>query len=448
MDSRSNPVPSRPAGKYHIHTFGCQMNVNDSEYIAGLLSGLGLSPSPTPDDAALIIINTCSVRAKSEEKLFSLLGRLLPLKKKTGALLGLVGCTAQLQGDGLVERFAELDFIIGPDNYHRLPAMLTRNSEEACLALDRTPDWHEPLPRVFERESPVLGMVTVMEGCDNFCSYCVVPFARGREKYRPLDRILQEVEDLERKGYVEVDLLGQNVDSYRDPDTGRDLASLLAAVSEFKGIEWIRFITSHPKYFSRNLIRTMASQKAVCRQLHLPLQSGSSAVLSRMNRGYSREDYLRLVSELRDSIPTIALSTDIIVGFPGETERDFEETLTALDTIRFASIFSFRYSPRPLTAAAKLPDDVPPGVKTRRLIGVQALQKKIQTQLNRTAVGRVERVLGLGLSKKSPQAFSGRNEFGQVVNFTAPAQTACLGRFVDVLITGCGPYSLRGEVKA
>lgn len=437
-----------PTGKFHIHTFGCQMNENDSEFIAGLLSGLGLSRTATPDDAAVIVVNTCSVRAKSEEKLFSLLGRLVPLKRRSGALLGVVGCTAQLHRARLIERCPGLDFVVGPDNYHRLPEILERTSGEPCLALDRASGWHEPVPRVFERESPVIGLVTVMEGCDNFCAYCVVPFTRGREKYRPFERILQEVRDLGRKGYLEVDLLGQNVNSYRDPDSGRDFASLLAAVSEVKGIEWIRFITSHPRSFSRELVRAMAALPHVCRQLHLPLQSGSTSVLRRMNRGYGRQDYLDLVSELREAMPEIALSTDIIVGFPGETEREFEETLTALERLRFANIFSFRYSPRPLTAASKLPDDVPQDIKKKRLIEVQDLQKKIQTELNRASVGRVQRVLGLGPSKRSARVFSGRNEAAQVVNFTAPADSACLGRFVDVLITDFGPYSLRGELKA
>lgn len=448
MDAEPKIRSFSPPGKYHIHTFGCQMNENDSEYIAGLLAGLGLSPSPAPDDAAVIVVNTCSVRAKSEEKLFSLLGRLVPLKKKSGALLGVVGCTAQLHRDRLFERCPGLDFVVGPDNYHRLPEILARSVEETCLALDRTRAWHEPVPRVLERESAVVGLVTVMEGCDNFCSYCVVPFARGREKYRPFERILQEVSDLARRGYPEVDLLGQNVNSYRDPDTGRDFASLLAAVSEIKGIEWIRFITSHPRSFSRELVRAMAALPHVCRQLHLPLQSGSTSVLGRMNRGYGRQDYLDLVAALREAMPEIALSTDIIVGFPGETDREFEETLTALERVRFTNIFSFRYSPRPLTAASKLADDVPPDIKKKRLIEVQDLQKSIQTELNRAMVGRVQRVLGLGPSKKSARVFSGRNEAGQVVNFSAPPASACLGRFVDVLITGFGPYSLRGEIKA
>jgi tRNA-2-methylthio-N6-dimethylallyladenosine synthase len=447
MKARQAEFPPLDGGTFHIHTFGCQMNENDSEYLAGILAGLGLTRSSTPEGAAVIIVNTCSVRAKSEEKLYSLLGRLLPLKRESGGLLGVVGCAAQIQRARLLERFAGLDFVAGPDNYHRLPEILSRSRSEACLALDRSPDWVEAGPRPFVRQSPVVGLVTIMEGCDNFCSYCVVPFARGREKYRPARHVLGEVRGLARAGYLEIDLLGQNVNSYRDPETGTDFASLLAAVGDVEGPEWIRFITSHPKDFSPGLIRAMAQTPRVCGQLHLPLQSGSTAVLGRMNRGYGRKDYLDLVASLREAMPSIALSTDIIVGFPGETETEFEETLTALELIRFASIFSFRYSPRPMTAAARLPDDVPPEVKRRRLIQVQDRQKKIQAGFNREAVGRTDKVLGLGLSKKSSRVYSGRNEAAQVVNFEAPPGIDPVGRFVRVEITACGPYSLRGKLR-
>ncbi len=443
------PAEYAPAqgGTFHIHTFGCQMNENDSEYLAGTLAGLGLTRSDTPEGAAVIIVNTCSVRAKSEEKLYSLLGRLVPFKKKSRGLLGVVGCAAQIQRSALLKRFPELDFVAGPDNYHRLPEILARSRSEACLALDRTAAWLEAEPRRLERESPVVGFVTIMEGCDNFCSYCVVPFARGREKYRPRRHVLEEVRALAAAGYLEIDLLGQNANSYRDPETGTDFAALLAAVGEVRGPEWVRFITSHPRSFSPALVQAMAATPHVCRQLHLPLQSGSSAVLERMNRGYDRQDYLDLVRTLREAMPDIALSTDIIVGFPGETEAEFEETLTALETIRFASIFSFRYSPRPLTAAAKRPDDVQAEVKRRRLIQVQDLQKRIQTDINRRAVGQTQRVLGLGLSKKSKRMYSGRNEAAQVVNFEAPDGVDPVGRFFRVEITGCGPYSLKGALR-
>lgn len=443
----ANRTRGPDSGTYFIHTFGCQMNENDSEYLAGVLAGLGLSRAAGPEGAAVIIVNTCSVRAKSEEKLYSLLGRLVPFKKASGGLLGVVGCAAQIQRSALFDRFPDVDFVAGPDNYHRLPEILARSRSEACLALDHAASWFEAGPRRLERESPVVGFVTIMEGCDNFCAYCVVPFARGREKYRPRRHVLDEVRGLARAGYLEIDLLGQNVNSYRDPETGADFPELLAAIGEVEGPEWIRFITSHPKSFSPALVRAMAGTPRVCRQLHLPLQSGSTAVLGRMNRGYRREDYFDLAASLRAAMPEIALSTDIIVGFPGETEPEFEETLSALEALRFASIFSFRYSPRPLTAAAKLPDDVPPEVKRRRLIQVQDLQKRIQSDFNRASVGRTQKVLGLGPSKKSERVYSGRNEGAQVVNFEAPDGVDPVGRFVQVEITGCGPYSLRGRLR-
>ena len=424
------------------------MNENDSEYMAGLLSGLGYGPAEAPEEAGVMIVNACSVRAKSEEKLFSLLGRLSALKKRTGALLGVAGCTAQLRRDGIRKRAPAVDFIVGPDNYHRLGEILSAGRGGVCLNTGRAAGWIEPVPRRHLRADRVSGRVTVMEGCDNFCAYCVVPFARGREKFRPMGLILDEVRDLAADGIKEVQLLGQNVNSYRDPDTGRDFAILLGEVTQMPGVEWLRFITSHPKSFTPELGRAMAGLPSVCRQLHLPLQSGSTDVLRRMNRGYTRQEYLDLAAMLRGLMSGLSLSTDIIVGFPGETEKDFEETLTALERLRFSTIFSFRYSPRPLTAALKLGDDVPLEVKTRRLIRVQELQRSIQLDLHRAAVGQVQKVLCTGLSKKPPRAFSGRNEAAEVVNFDAPdSEGACVGQFVPVLITGFGPYSLRGELK-
>jgi len=439
---------SRSLGRtFHIHTFGCQMNENDSEYIAGLLAGLGLAKSASAENADILIINTCSVREKSEEKLFSLLGRFVRLKKTRGGLLGVVGCSAQLHRAHLLERTPDIDFVAGPDNYHRLAEIIVESLEDHCLALGRSAGWNEPVQRHFLRENPVSAFVTIMEGCDNFCAYCVVPFTRGREKFRPERNILAEVERLAGAGYKEVQLLGQNVNSYRDSDSGGDFSELLKRVAGVPGVEWVRFITSHPHGFSRDMARTMASLPRVCHQLHLPIQVGSTAVLQRMNRGYSREEYLSLVAFLRELMPDISLSTDIIVGFPSETEDEFRETLTALEAVRFTNIFSFRYSPRPLTSAAKLPDDVPLAVKKRRLIEVQDLQKRLQTEANSRLVGRVQKVLCLGESKKPPRVFSGRNEGSQVVNFSAPAGMDCIGRFVDVRITGYGPYSLRGEYQ-
>jgi tRNA-2-methylthio-N6-dimethylallyladenosine synthase len=270
-----------------------------------------------------------------------------------------------------------------------------------------------------------------------------VPYTRGREKYRPLRSVLEEVRDLAGKGYLEAQLLGQNVNSYLDPDTGRQFPDLLKEVAAVQGIEWIRFLTSHPKNFRPEIVETMAGTRKVCRELHLPLQSGSTAVLKRMKRGYSKEVYLDIVSRLRRLMPGINLSTDIIVGFPGETDRDFEETIEVLRQVRFSNLFSFRYSPRPLTEASKLEDSVPKEVKQRRLEELQRLQREIQLEDHSRLVGQTMRVLCQGRSRKTPQLFSGRNEGNQVVNFRSDEDST--GRFAEVRITGCGPFSLVGE---
>lgn len=429
--------------RYFVRTFGCQMNENDSEHIAGVLEREGAGKAERPEDADIVIVNTCAVREKSEEKLYSYLGRLASLKKKRSALIGVAGCVAQIKRTELIKKRPFLDFVVGPANYLELPGILARAISEPCVRTDWSPHWQEFGAEAVVRGSPATAFVPIMEGCDNFCAYCIVPFTRGREKSRPSANILAEVRALAVSGLQEVQLLGQNVNSYRDPGAGLGFAALLQEVCAVEGLEWIRFITSHPKDFGDDIIRAMEKSPMVCRQLHLPLQSGSSRVLEKMNRGYGREDYLGLVRRLRERLPGIHLSTDVIVGFPGETEEDFEETCDVLRNVRFSNIFSFRYSPRPLTAAATVPDDVPPAVKRRRLIALQELQRSIQLEINRSFVGRDLRVLGLGPSVKGEGRFAGRSEGGQVVNFEAP-EDPC-GRFVTVRITGCGPYSLHGR---
>jgi len=428
---------------YHIETFGCQMNENDSERLAGILEAAGARRAPSAEESGLVVVNTCAVRAKSEEKLYSYLGRLRGLKKRRGLIIAVAGCVAQLRREGLGAGRPFVDIVIGPDNYHRLPGLLAAGGPGARVATGRSRGWHEDERRHQRRESPASAYVTIMEGCDNFCAYCVVPFARGREKFRPVGDVLAEVEALARAGYNEIQLLGQNVNAYRDAATGASFPDLLDRVSAIAGPAWIRFITSHPRSFGPDIIAAMARSRTVCRQLHLPLQAGSSAVLARMKRGYARADYFDKVRRLREAMPGIHLSTDIIVGFPGETEEEFRETLTALGEIRFSNIFSFRYSPRPGTAAARLPDDIPLEVKRRRLSEVQALQKSLQIEIHRGFVGRTLPVLGTGRSRKDAAVFSGRSEGGQVVNFTAAEDPT--GRFVRVRITASGPYSLRGE---
>jgi tRNA-2-methylthio-N6-dimethylallyladenosine synthase len=440
MDNR---IDTLKGIKFFIHTFGCQMNENDSERIAGLLAAAGARKSDSAEDSGVIIINTCAVRAKSEEKLYSYLGRLLPLKKTNGAVIGVAGCIGQLYRTELLAKKPFLDFICGPDHYQELPEILVRCLGEKVVSTGWSRSWKETPPRSILHESPVSAYVTIMEGCDHFCAYCVVPFTRGREKFRPFGNILEEIRDLAGRGYKEIQLLGQNVNSYRDPETGMAFSEVLKEIDGTEGVEWIRFITSHPRNLTPDIAEAMRQSKKVCRQLHLPLQSGASSVLDRMNRGYGREDYLDKVRLLRNLMPEISLSTDIIVGFPGETEKEFEETLTALQEIRFASIFSFRYSLRPRTTASRVKDDIPFDVKRRRLLEVQSLQKRIQSEIHKGYLGQTLKVLCLGKSKKDGPAYSGRNEGFQVVNFTSNQDL--IGRFVHVLITSWGPYSLRGE---
>jgi tRNA-2-methylthio-N6-dimethylallyladenosine synthase len=430
--------------KVFIRTFGCQMNENDSEHVAGLLTTAGAVEVASPEEADIVVVNTCAVRRKSEEKLYSYLGRLARLKKKRRFLLGVAGCVAQVRQAELVEQLPCVDFVVGPDNYLDLTGIVERAAEAPVVRAGFDHDWREIGEAATRRENRWSAFVPVMEGCDNFCAYCIVPFSRGREKFRPRRLILEEVRDAVQAGALEVQLLGQNVNAYRDPESGHGFGALLEAVSAVPGVEWVRFITSHPKNFRPDIIEAMAASPQVCQALHLPVQSGSSRVLERMNRGYGREDYLALVARLRRLMPGLLLMTDVIVGFPSETEEDFEETCRLLREVRFAGLFSFRYSPRPLTAAAAGPDDVPLEVKRRRLIELQALQKSIQAEILGSFVGRDLRVLGTGTSPKGGGRFSGRTAGNLVVNFEAAADP--IGRFVTVRITGSGPYSLHGSL--
>ncbi len=432
-----------PGFRYFIRTFGCQMNESDSEKLAGLLASAGGTRAGRPEDADLIVINTCAVREKSEQKLFSYLGRLAGIKKKRPVRIAVVGCVAQVRGRELLEKHGGVDYILGPDNAAEILALSREEEARKYVSTSWSEEWRESPPELTLRDSPVSAFVTVMEGCDNFCAYCIVPYARGREKYRPFSAIIAEARSLAATGVLEIQILGQNVNSYRDPDSGRSFTELLSEVAALDGLEWIRFITSHPKNFHPEIADTMAAHKTICKQLHLPLQSGSSAVLERMKRGYGRDDYLGIVALLRQLMPGISLSTDIIVGFPGETEKDFEDTLEVVRQVRFSNLFSFRFSPRPGTAAARLEDTVSPEEKQGRLEAVQRLQRELQLEAHSRQVGQRMRVLCSGRGRKTPELFTGRNEAHQVVNFRGDED--CAGRFVGVRITGFGPYSLIGE---
>ncbi len=440
-----NPGSTLANKKFFIRTYGCQMNAYDSERISGLLKDSGAKPETSVADSDIIIINTCAVRQKSEEKLYSFLGRLRDLKREKDITVGVVGCVAQLYRSGLIEEKPVIDFVMGPDNYGKILDILADLRDEKVVSTEWRRDWHEIPSAKVHREGKTSAYVTIMEGCNNFCAYCIVPFTRGREKHRPKRYILEEIRQLADEGYVEIQLLGQNVNAYRDPETGSSFELLLKEVNRIHGIKWIRFLTSHPRDLSTGLIKTIKEANKICHQLHLPIQSGSSEILKRMNRDYTKEEYLEKIEALRASIPDMSFSTDIIVGYPGETEEDFAQTIDVLKKVRFTNIFSFRYSPRPRTAAAKIEDSVPFAVKRDRLITVQDIQKHIQLKHNSSIIGQTEKVLCLGKSKKDARRYSGRDEAYQVVNFHSDRDV--IGQFVDILITSCGPYSLRGEIR-
>jgi len=426
---------------FFIHTFGCQMNEYDSEHIAGILYANGASPVNSPDKSNLIIINTCAVREKTINKLYSLLGRYKSIKSDNNAIICVAGCVAQLQKN-ILFKIPYVDFVVGPDNYWKIADILSGRKGERNLYTEWYSKWHE-IDNI-SRENNISGYITIMEGCNNFCSYCIVPFTRGREKYRSSESIIKEASKLARNGFKEIQLLGQNVNSYRDPQTKKSFCDLLKDISRIEGIEWIRFFTSHPKDFTSVVAQTMKESEKICCQLHLPIQAGSNSVLKRMNRGYTREEYLAKIDILRDFIPDISLSTDIIVGFPGETEKNFAATLKLLGKVRYSNIFSFRYSPRPRTKALQYKDSVSFQDKKKRLIQVQDLQKNIQIEKHKNLIGKTFKVLCMGKSKKNPSIYSGRNEAYQVINFSSPYNV--IGKFVQVKITDSGPYSLKGII--
>jgi len=428
--------------KYFIHTFGCQMNENDSEHVAGQLQSLNAQPAASIEDSNLIIINTCAVRQKSEEKLYSLLGRLAPIKKRNNGKIGVIGCVAQLYREKLLETKPMIDFVLGPDNYGQIPHILSSDMEEKPIATSWSREWNEPSDSHAIHKSKHSAYISIMEGCNNFCSYCIVPFTRGREKFRPKSLILDEIKSLSDQNFKEIILLGQNVNSYFDPDSRSGFADLLYEIDRISGFEWLRFITSHPKNFTDEIAQAMEENKKVCHALHLPAQSGSTSVLQRMKRGYSREDYLDKINTLRSRMPDISLSTDIIVGYPGETDEEYQDTMDLLKKVGYTNIFSFHYSPRPRTSSYLEKDSTSPHIKKKRLIDLQSLQKNIQLEINSSFIGRTVKTLCLGQSKKDSRRYTGRNQGYQVVNFDSDKDVT--GQFVQVEITGCGPYSLHG----
>lgn len=433
--------------KLYIATFGCQMNVNDSERIVTLLGELGYTTTSHLWESDLILFNTCTVRGGAEDKVRQHLDNLRNLKhKRPGTVIGIAGCMAQQEGDHLLEDFPWLDIVIGTHNLHRVKEMVrdaeagVRRSETDFLDNSQRLDLFPPIAGV----NRVSAFVTVMQGCDNFCAYCIVPYVRGREISRRFGEIVQEVRELADQGVKEVVLLGQNVNSYGLKGEGEPpFHELLRAVAEVHDICRIRFMTSHPKDVSDHLIACYADLPKLCGALHLPAQSGSNRVLSAMNRGYSREQYLEIVCKLRQARPQIKITGDMIVGFPGETEAEFEETLALMDAVDYFDLFSFVYSPRPGTRAAEFVDSLPREVKLARLNRLQKKQLAVTRRHNRKYVGTVQQVLVEGPAKRHGQ-MSGRCDSGRIVNFIG--SPALVGSLVDVKITHDYANSLLGEL--
>jgi tRNA-2-methylthio-N6-dimethylallyladenosine synthase len=430
--------------RYLIETWGCEMNQHDSEKMAGILVDLGYAPTSDESEADLILLNTCSVREKAESKVFGRLGRLRRLKKSNpGLLLGVVGCVAQQAGEGIFRRAPYVDLVMGPRNLARLGQLIEEARREGhSIGLARDDD-----PIIFPtgttaRASGPRAFVTVMEGCNKSCTYCIVPFTRGREVYRPHEEILREVRDLTAIGYLEIEFLGQNVNAYHDG--GHDLASLLHMADRVQGLRRVRFTTSHPGHLKQGIMDAMRSVPTVCNHLHLPAQSGSDRVLQSMNRGYTRARYLSKIDYLRKTVPDIAFSTDIIVGFPGETDSDFQDSLTLLREVEYDQVYAFAYSPRPGTEAPRLDSALPEDVKQTRLRELLALQESIQVRRNGDLIGRTFEVLVDGTGRLNNGLLKGRTRCNRIVHFPGPARR---GDHVDVRITRAHAHSLIGETR-
>ena len=448
-------VPPAPATgaprKLYIRTFGCQMNEYDSDKMADVLRGdQGLELTDNPEDADVILFNTCSVREKAQEKVFSDLGRVQHLKKTNPNLvIGVGGCVASQEGEAIVKRAPYVDVVFGPQTLHRLPDLIQRRRAEGRSQVDISfPEIEKfdnmPPPRV----EGATAFVSIMEGCSKYCSFCVVPYTRGEEVSRPFDDVLVEVADLADQGVKEVTLLGQNVNAYRGrmSDSGEiaDFAMLLEYVHEIPGIERIRYTTSHPKEMTQRMVDAYARLPKLVSFLHLPVQAGSDRVLAAMKRGYTTLEFKSVVRRLRAARPDLTLSSDFIVGFPGETEEDFEKTMKLIEDVGFDTSFSFVYSRRPGTPAADLHDDTPQDVKLRRLQRLQALINEQAAAIARNMIGTRQRLLVEGPSRRDPNELMGRTENNRIVNFAAPARL--IGQMVDVSITEAHTNSLRARV--
>jgi tRNA-2-methylthio-N6-dimethylallyladenosine synthase len=432
-------------GTFFLETFGCQMNDHDSEKVAGLLLSRGYQQVETPEAASMILYNTCSIREKAAQKVFSRLGEYRE-KQSEGKVIGVLGCVAQQEGEDIFKRAPWVSLVCGSASYSKLPQMIEQLEAGHHRVTGLDTDTDETFEtEVTRRDNPWRAYLTIIEGCDKSCSYCVVPHTRGPERSRASDSILSEVHQLAELGYSEVQLLGQTVNSYADPTARRmRFSELLLAVADVRGIRRVRFTTSHPNEFTRDIVEAIESDPKVCDHVHLPVQSGSTKVLRAMQRTYSREEYLEKVALIRAASRPIAITTDIIVGFPGETESDFEETLSLLEEVRYDSMFSFKYSTRPNTPSLAMDDNIPEEEKSRRLGVLQEKQREIQIATNAELVGQTFEVLVSGKSRRENQ-WNGYTTSHRMINF-ASQDRELLGTYVQVRVTDAGPNNLVGTV--
>ena len=434
---------------FYLETFGCQMNAHDSEKVIGTLVQQGYRQVPTVEEAGLVLYNTCSIRDKAEQKVFNRLADYKKLKAQ-GKQFGVLGCVAQQEGEKVFERAPYVSLVCGSASYRNLPQMLVQleAGEPRITGLDDRQTDHCFETEYTARTNPHRGYITIIEGCDKFCAYCVVPFTRGKERSRTSSSVLREARQLADLGYTEIQLLGQNVNSYRDPDGKKSFAELLVAVSEVPALRRVRFTTSHPRDFGRDIVQAMDATPALCDHVHLPVQSGSTRVLDAMQRLYTRDEYLERISWIQAARRDLSITTDLIVGFPGETERDLEETLSLLEEVGYDSAFTFKYSPRPNTPAVRLGDAIPDAEKVRRLAVVNDRQKQIGTNRNRRHMGQTVEVMVEGKNAARGQ-WIGRTSQIKVLNFTVPEGVDLkTGRYVNVRVTGNFPNSLVGELVA
>jgi tRNA-2-methylthio-N6-dimethylallyladenosine synthase len=428
---------------FYIETFGCQMNVHDSEKVQGVLMARGMTRVESHQEADLVLYNTCSIREKAAQKVFSRLGVFRKGRSGARKVIGVLGCVAQQEGERFFERAPQVSLVCGSASYSKLPELLdqlqTGKQRVTGLALDTGECFETEMTR---RNNPFRAYLTIIEGCDQRCSFCVVPMTRGPERSRPSDKILAEARRLVDQGYTEIQLLGQIVNAWHDPSPARlSFAELLSRVAEVPGIRRVRFTTSHPRYFTSDIVQAIDANPNLCDQIHLPLQSGSTTVLARMLRGYTREEYLEKIHGIRKARRAISLSTDIIVGFCGETGKDFEQTLSLIKEVEYDQVFSFKYSPRPDTLAEGSQDAIAEEEKGRRLTELQELQRQIQVRRNQALLGESFEVLVEGYQARLGQAV-GRSTTNRVINF--PGSPEDVGRYLTVKVTLAGPNSLVG----